>query len=1640
MKIAKRLLAFVIVTAVILVGTMFANAASTYDYPDFPRGTWSEEAMLAAVNNGLIIGKGDGTISPEDNITRAEAAAIINRAFGATVRANVSNFTDVPAGAWYYEEVQKAVNMGTFVGASNTTFAPNSFITRESMITVLARALVLFDSNTSSLSEFSDGAYVSDWALGYVSAMAKRNYVNGDGNGVLNPQGYITRQEFAQIMHNIFKVYVSQSGTIKNVTYGTTILRAPNVTLENVTIYGDLILGDGVGKGNVTMTNVKVTGRILCRGGEGKVHFVSGCTVGEMIVVHDVNGVVNFNNYRNEPIFAGINLDTQATFLGSISINTGSSSTTPSSQTEKKTYKIEIYKQKLQGADDEIEYDLVDTISKKANKGKTVTYTPEEMNGFYVDGDDSKLSGKNNGGLVLKVYYNRNAYTVKFNSEDYTYLYGQKLGDISDFETSYNAVLGAVVPGYTRAIKDQNGVTVDLDTVVEEGKTLSVADTPITYTITYNLDGGSVDSTLLNSYTVEDSYAIPTPTKTNNKFLGWFNQDGNKVVTVGGAVIGNLTLTAKWKPYENAWIYLESDKTDYVDNEEIRVSVKINKIPDDLNDLATINLKYGYDIGKVKFTGADDAFDGVFNYSDYALSWYSNDPITEEDLKANGYTLFTLTFKKVAAAEGDAIFKITDIIMLSDSEFKATQWLDDEVDEIRVGLSNTSIPTVYYTVTFNGNPYDVEKGKAISTNAALVTAMQAAKEDGNTIKYYVNGVEIDFTYVPAGDVEITFINTPIPAEYYTVTFNGNTYDVEKGKAISTNGALVLAMQNAKEDNCTIKYYVNGVEIDFTYVPTGDVEITFINTPITTKHLVKLYSGVVKQSNHRGEYLVPDGDKLTQAQIDAVLDPADYNTVTGYTDSDGNVHEVTPELWYNDGDKWVLFDASMPITKPIDICLLTRYISFSYETDLVVKGIEVPAVTITVAYNEDTNLGETVLDALASARETFGKTFDLIESQGLDIYQSAIDKAATKGLVDADGNILNPEIAVPLNKFITEEFISDEIDTYIDDNIGNDDFIADLVSNDHVHQMLLESEGLRVGILTNTNSKSLVKEKILDNKYDPTLKADIKTALKTIVKDDKAALLEDTEILNTFTAKVNDYLDAKGITYVTASEIVDAYKNGSLDVEHNELYDDIIAEFDNVFNEKYDSYFDTNYIALMNDHFDEYFDDTVDAYINHTIADELKTYIDDKLTWYEDKLIADFISGADRTLLREAIPHYAQTSVEAIKMTDAYKGPIADFVSGKDVRVNEENLVFIEILSTLMHTYDYEKLSSHVLPEKIKTAIDKLGKDVAEKYVEKYLEVFTNGMDIAIDNLNQDLNADIMDTEYSFSTKPAVRINYVEDFIVNYYNKLMPKVREKLYGQTKLDLNANPYAKELIDMDILSRYLDTGKTADEVYSGYALKDDIMEYYDVTLELAVLMHDAVVWYGNLDDAEITDKIDTVSALIGTYANKANEIIMHFINTGELPKGLTLEGILDKSDRVEELYERFEDKIEKAYDLYENYLDRDYKEIIDLANLKLYADGNQYEVYKIILETSDDAFDVDNAFNAVFDEANYHGVSKFEKAMAKIKAKLDACRYIPEANENKYVVDAYKATLDSKEVKGYNTGDHTVSLQRYLRYFNN
>ena len=196
MKIFKRVLA----TLLMLVMLMqpIAMAASVTEFLDFPNN-WSTEAMTAAVENGLLIGNGNKLIEPERNLKRSELAAIITRAFGATITTDIGHFDDVKPGDWFYNSVSKAVQMGAMNGTSSSTFHPEASITREEVFTVLARVLCLELDDDSSLVKFSDSKQISSWALDSISGLVANGYIDSQRTANVNANQNISHGTFHDI-------------------------------------------------------------------------------------------------------------------------------------------------------------------------------------------------------------------------------------------------------------------------------------------------------------------------------------------------------------------------------------------------------------------------------------------------------------------------------------------------------------------------------------------------------------------------------------------------------------------------------------------------------------------------------------------------------------------------------------------------------------------------------------------------------------------------------------------------------------------------------------------------------------------------------------------------------------------------------------------------------------------------------------------------------------------------------------------------------------------------------------------------------------------------------------------------------------------------------------------------------------------------------------------------------------------------------------------------------------------------------------------------------------------------------------------------------------------------------------------------
>lgn len=255
----------VLTLCLVLMATMVplaGFAAGPNDFSDMPND-WSTPALKKAVENGLLTGS-NGMIMPKSNLTRAQMAAILVRAFGANKLVNVSMFTDINTSQWYFKDISKAYAMGIFQGTGDK-MNPEKYITREEVFTVLARALNLDPGKETSNWKFRDSTEISSWAKTSVAAMIEAGYISGSG-GMLNPKANMTRAEFAALMDRIAKYYIRKEGTYTGTYDGSVMITVPGVILKDVTINGDLIIGDGVGDGEIILENVTILGRTIVRG------------------------------------------------------------------------------------------------------------------------------------------------------------------------------------------------------------------------------------------------------------------------------------------------------------------------------------------------------------------------------------------------------------------------------------------------------------------------------------------------------------------------------------------------------------------------------------------------------------------------------------------------------------------------------------------------------------------------------------------------------------------------------------------------------------------------------------------------------------------------------------------------------------------------------------------------------------------------------------------------------------------------------------------------------------------------------------------------------------------------------------------------------------------------------------------------------------------------------------------------------------------------------------------------------------------------------------------------------------------------------------------------------------------------------
>lgn len=120
-------------------------------FNDVEHGRWFNTAVSTLSAMGILNGRPDGGFHPNDTITRAEFAAIAAR-FDATAKRTGTTFTDID-GHWAQGEINAAANNGWILGYEDGTFRPNQSITRAEAMALVNRVLQRIPETAADLSE-----------------------------------------------------------------------------------------------------------------------------------------------------------------------------------------------------------------------------------------------------------------------------------------------------------------------------------------------------------------------------------------------------------------------------------------------------------------------------------------------------------------------------------------------------------------------------------------------------------------------------------------------------------------------------------------------------------------------------------------------------------------------------------------------------------------------------------------------------------------------------------------------------------------------------------------------------------------------------------------------------------------------------------------------------------------------------------------------------------------------------------------------------------------------------------------------------------------------------------------------------------------------------------------------------------------------------------------------------------------------------------------------------------------------------------------------------------------------------------------------------------------------------------------------
>ena len=169
------------------------------------------DAVVDVYKKGLMSGTSDTTFSPNSTLTRAMVVKTLYNIEGMPKVYGRSSFTDVPSNEWYSDAVAWAQSVGIASGMTKTTFNPNGYVTKEQAAQFLYTYAKFKGYNVSEVSTLT--GYVdapTGWSRPAVSWAVGSGIMKGYGSGYamyLAPSTNALRSDIAMMLSNFTDKY-----------------------------------------------------------------------------------------------------------------------------------------------------------------------------------------------------------------------------------------------------------------------------------------------------------------------------------------------------------------------------------------------------------------------------------------------------------------------------------------------------------------------------------------------------------------------------------------------------------------------------------------------------------------------------------------------------------------------------------------------------------------------------------------------------------------------------------------------------------------------------------------------------------------------------------------------------------------------------------------------------------------------------------------------------------------------------------------------------------------------------------------------------------------------------------------------------------------------------------------------------------------------------------------------------------------------------------------------------------------------------------------------------------------------------------------------------------------------------------------